>query len=394
MSTIQQRCPSCHQMLELPAGSSGRQASCPACQTQFVIAGAGAMPQSPTPPSPAQQTFPASTAANPYSIPLGGDRVDEPLPPLRGTNPYQPSAAAPAPMAKVGDIRIGQRSVEEIFGATWAIFKARWGSLVGALIIVIAASLGLVLVTSLVGMVTKEAMDPIAGMVLNVVVNVVSSLVSAWLYLGLTRSRVAAIGWPTFQPGAKPQDPRLQMNPTNPQPRSGDGKAVSVAATRLVGGRKTPAWGFAPGYHPSPLRGWMARPSVAATRLDLTLAIERQNAFGFRGDDGDLFFVGDDSDRADQRVALLKDLGFAVRRYLMDRVRVPVGHERHAGGPVHAVDVLERTPGDDRFHVARFHVDRHDGGVVGRGRPQRLLVVKGQPPRVDSGDAFTWTAST
>lgn len=176
MSTIQQSCPSCQRLLELPADAAGRKAQCPACQTQFVISAPAAAP-----------------AGNPYAEPIGGARIDEAPTPFRGGNPYQPAAAVShvGDTVSVGAFRIGQRSVEEIFGATWAIFKVRWGPLVGAFGIVFVVSIGLMMLSAGIGMVAQQTLDKTTSSLVSGLMNVVTTPISVFLYLGLVRNALA-----------------------------------------------------------------------------------------------------------------------------------------------------------------------------------------------------------
>lgn len=186
MSTIQQSCPSCQRLLELPSAAAGRTAQCPACQAQFVIAG-------PTVIGTRTPISPAAPTGNPYADPIGGARIDEGPTPFRGGNPYQPAAAVSTmgSTVSVGAFRIGQRSVEEIFGATWAMFKERWGSLVGAFLIVFAASIGMMLVSAGVSAVAQQMLDKNTSSIVGILMNVITTPISAFLYLGLVRNALA-----------------------------------------------------------------------------------------------------------------------------------------------------------------------------------------------------------
>ncbi|MGB7323661.1 MAG: hypothetical protein WBD31_02230 [Rubripirellula sp.] len=152
---LRQTCPSCNRLLELPESAAGKMAKCPACQDQFRVpdssspepgtelggagfggaefGGAGASSSTSETPDP------LATGESPFSRPIGGSIDKESYRPV-ATNPYQPSAATPM-NASVGNLDIGKRSVEEIFGVTWSIFKERWGILVGGYVIVFAISL-------------------------------------------------------------------------------------------------------------------------------------------------------------------------------------------------------------------------------------------------------------
>jgi hypothetical protein len=181
-------------------------AKCPACQTQFAIAGPATTATTATTASTATTATTASTATaptttnwanpaageNPYSTPIGGGSIDQTPAPFRGANPYQPAAAVSSnETISVGSFRIGERSVEEIFAAAWAIFKVRWGSLVGAFLITFAASLGLIVVSVVVNVVANQTMNQNSAMIVNVLANFVTVPISAYLYLGLSRNALA-----------------------------------------------------------------------------------------------------------------------------------------------------------------------------------------------------------
>lgn len=183
MSTIQQPCPSCQRLLELPSEAAGRTAQCPACRTQFVIGGPAAAPGEGSP----------APGVNPFSAPIGSGHVDEPSQPFRGGNPYQPAAAVSgvSDTDSVGAFRIGQRSVEEIFGAAWAMFKVRWGSLVGAFLIVFAVSIGMMILSAGVGAVAQQTLDKTTSSIVSAMMNLVTLPISTYLYLGLVRNALA-----------------------------------------------------------------------------------------------------------------------------------------------------------------------------------------------------------
>lgn len=179
MSTIQQPCPSCRRLLEWPASATGRMVQCPACQSRFAVAG----------PTGSAAGASASPGQNPFSTPIGG-AIDEPAPAsFRPSNPYQPAAAVSTAgqTVSIGAFRIGQRSVEEIFGATWAIFKERWGAIVGIFVLTTIASIGVFVFSAIVNAAaTKFIGEPVAG-IINVATSFVTIPLSIWLYLGLTR---------------------------------------------------------------------------------------------------------------------------------------------------------------------------------------------------------------
>lgn len=170
MSTIQQLCPSCNRLLELPASATGRLAKCPACEATFTIGvkeatkTADAQPPvevradssqpDPTPPidTPQPDTSsnnpasavdsvstaePASQGVNPFSAPLKS------MPPAQTqVNPYEPvSHPDPDPVAIVGELQIAPRSIEEILSPTLSIFGARLGYLILAFALWLIASL-------------------------------------------------------------------------------------------------------------------------------------------------------------------------------------------------------------------------------------------------------------
>lgn len=175
MNSIQQTCPTCLRLLELPADSAGRKARCPACQTEFVIGSSAA-------------------DANPFAKPIGAEIVDErPTRSSGGTNPYQPAAAVSTAgqTVSVGSFRISQRSVEEIFGATWAMFKARWQSLVGAFALVFGISIAMMIASAVIGAIAQQTLDRTTSSIVSGMLNVVTTPISVWLYLGLVCNALA-----------------------------------------------------------------------------------------------------------------------------------------------------------------------------------------------------------
>ncbi|TWU48415.1 zinc ribbon domain-containing protein [Rubripirellula reticaptiva] len=180
---LRQTCPSCNRLLELPETAAGKMAKCPACQTQFTVPASPSADLGSGSLSPAAATSaPLATGESPFSRPIGGSIDSESHRPA-ATNPYQPSAATPMNVS-VGELAIGQRSVEEIFGVTWAIFKERWGILVGGYVLVFAISVVAAFGPNLVTLVVGPAAGQDVAAVLSGVLSLFCNLLSTYFTLG------------------------------------------------------------------------------------------------------------------------------------------------------------------------------------------------------------------
>ncbi|QDT06167.1 hypothetical protein K227x_45750 [Rubripirellula lacrimiformis] len=203
MSMIRQTCPACNRLLELPEHAAGKTAKCPACEAQFVVP----MPVGPATdgqgfgdqgfgdqdsggqemgdqdsgasgagdpgfgsPIPGSMDAPG---ASPFSQPLGSTVDGHRQGPVSSKpNPYQPSVETPPATTFVGKLPIGRRSVEEIVGVGFAIFKERAGVLIGTYILVFLISLFAAFAPNLIGMI----MDMIGNEALSAVISGLSQL--------------------------------------------------------------------------------------------------------------------------------------------------------------------------------------------------------------------------
>lgn len=196
MTTFQQPCPSCQRALELPYSALGKQAKCPACQAVFEANG----PTETTQPSPEpnQDVFaaagfpsdsrsgsasgPASPAANPYTQP-----ANEAVSP--STNPYAPSTMAYT--AKPTAMQVREVGFDEIWSSGWAVFKERWGPVVGAFALATIGSFFLSLIANLVGGVVAAGNQEIGG-VLAGGLSLLTNLVTQYFSFGCTCVAIAA----------------------------------------------------------------------------------------------------------------------------------------------------------------------------------------------------------
>ncbi len=193
MSIIRQSCPSCSRLLELPDTAVGKTAKCPACLTLFAVP-SGTQPVKSKPLEAAPTEGASKDASNPFSKPIGGSMGYEghvfggatPAP-----NPYQPSVSSDTTSVGIGELRIAARSIEEIFGVTMAIFKERWGSLVGAFLVVFCTSVAMFIASSVIGTVAQANGGQGVGAMVQMLTSLVTYPISAYLYLGLVRNALA-----------------------------------------------------------------------------------------------------------------------------------------------------------------------------------------------------------
>ncbi len=199
---LRQNCPACDRMLELPDFAAGKTAKCPACQAEFnVPGGTGADPVhggavvAPTgtssQPGDGSDGPPMSEGESPFSRPLGGGPAGDgggayrPAP----LNPYQPSISTH--QATIGELNIGSRSVEEIFGVSFAIFKERWPTLIGGYVLVFAISIVAAFGPQLVTMVFGRVADANVTMVMSGIATLFFNLLSFYFTLGFVAVTLA-----------------------------------------------------------------------------------------------------------------------------------------------------------------------------------------------------------
>ena len=185
VTTFQQPCPSCHRALELPYNALGKQAKCPACQTVFEASG----PTEATQPSPepTQDIFAAagfpSGSANPYTQPA--NHAVSP-----STNPYAPSnmeyTAEPTAM------QVREVAFDEIWSSGWAMFKQRWGPVVGAFALATIGGFVLSFIVNLLGGFVAAANQEIGG-VLAGGLTLLTNVVTQYFSFGSTCVSIAAV---------------------------------------------------------------------------------------------------------------------------------------------------------------------------------------------------------
>lgn len=150
MDTINQQCPQCQAMLELPASAAGRLAKCPACQQTFRVPAADAAGASggtyPNSPSPSNFGVPPTSAAdssgNPFTSEASGGATS--------SNPYAVNknlAAVDTFHTVKGDLLIVRAKIDAIVSTAIEIFSARWQPLVlgGLIVFGLTFAMGLVL---------------------------------------------------------------------------------------------------------------------------------------------------------------------------------------------------------------------------------------------------------
>ncbi|WP_146454344.1 hypothetical protein [Rubripirellula tenax] len=130
----------------------------------------------------------STPSSNPYSEPIGGSiggatRSSQPQTSSYVPNPYQPSVATPG-STQIGELQVGQRSVEEIFGAAFAIFKERWGTLVGGYAIVFAISIAAAFGPNIVGLVAGMGGNKEVAAALSGLSSIFFNLLSSYFTLG------------------------------------------------------------------------------------------------------------------------------------------------------------------------------------------------------------------
>ena len=161
MSSIEQLCPQCSRMLELPADSSGKMAKCPACEATFRVG--DDQPSTETSvdadsnPSETQALDPTTDAGNPFGNAL----------------------------------TIVTRNIDEIVSATKRIFMTHWKPSVLSCVIALAGSLlivGVMFGLSLLAQKVAGNIGTMAIIMLSVPVGIVASI---YLLVGVGRVHLA-----------------------------------------------------------------------------------------------------------------------------------------------------------------------------------------------------------
>lgn len=127
-------CTECNNTLEVPDGSEGEKAKCPACSAIISVPHAQPHQSSPSPD--------ANAPVNPYES-------------TSRLQPHGPSSLAPS-----GELTVRQIDIGWTFTATWELFKVHFGILIGIFLIMMAAST----LTSIVLFVLRMAVFIMTGM--------------------------------------------------------------------------------------------------------------------------------------------------------------------------------------------------------------------------------------
>ncbi|MFK8115414.1 MAG: hypothetical protein AB8B91_24670 [Rubripirellula sp.] len=198
MSTLRQVCPSCKRSLELPSEAEGRLAKCPACQATFTAHADLIPPAQQQPPQPAAQDPSESPAADPAPTqpqrPVSENPFVEPLEsgpaPTATPNPYAP-AAYREPIQTIGELPIVDRSIEEVFSPTLAIFAQRWSALLIAFIVVGVGSFVTMFASLFLFAMLSELGQEVGAVVSLVLLVPVGIFASAYFSVGICRNAIA-----------------------------------------------------------------------------------------------------------------------------------------------------------------------------------------------------------
>ena len=193
MSQIQVKCPSCQRTLQLPATAAGRNGKCPACEQIFQVpqlpgggfspGTSGATPPPTGPPNDAagQPNFGAAAgASDPFAAPVS---------PFGGgsSNPFQsPATVSNAPVSSTAGA-VQSTDFGDVFNLAWGIFKSRWGSLVGP--ILLAGLLGIV--ASIGNNIIGAMIDLSVPGVGTLLTSITGAFISAAMYLSIARTSQA-----------------------------------------------------------------------------------------------------------------------------------------------------------------------------------------------------------
>ncbi|MCH1441510.1 MAG: DUF975 family protein [Rubripirellula sp.] len=167
--SIQFPCTECENTLEVPDGSEGQQARCPACSALVNV--------------PETQTHNAerSTETHDFMNPYASTSALDP----QGTSSFEP----------VGEITVQQIDIGWTLKATWELFKVHFGILIGIFMIMVAAgfltSMGLLILRFAVLAINGELNQPDALTPImigfSVFENITSQLVNLWFTIASIR---------------------------------------------------------------------------------------------------------------------------------------------------------------------------------------------------------------
>ena len=166
--SIQFACIECNNTLEVPDGSEGQQAKCPACSAVVEV---------PTASTPAPNPHETDQSVNPFA-------------PTSAMDAQGSSSLAPS-----GELTVQQIDIGWTFKATWELFKVHFGILIGVVMLMMAAafitSMGLLVLRLVVMAITGEVNQPDAVTAtvigLGIFENVVNQAVSLWFTIGAIR---------------------------------------------------------------------------------------------------------------------------------------------------------------------------------------------------------------
>ena len=166
--SIQFACVECNNTLEVPDGSEGQQAKCPACSAVVEV---------PTASTPAPNPYETDQSVNPFA-------------PTSAMDAQGSSSLAPS-----GELTVQQIDIGWTFKATWELFKVHFGILIGVFMLMMAAafitSMGLLVLRLVVMAIAGEVNQPDAVTAttigLGIFENVVNQAVSLWFTIGAIR---------------------------------------------------------------------------------------------------------------------------------------------------------------------------------------------------------------
>ena len=167
--SIQFDCTECGNTLEVPDGSEGQQAKCPACSAVVNV------PHSKTPD------------------PEGSPETPDPMNPYASTSTLDPQGTSS--LDPVGELTVQQVDVGWTLKATWELFKVHFGILIGIFMIVVAAgmltSFGLLALRFALLAITGDLNQPDAAtpimIAFGIFENVTSQLVNLWFTVASIR---------------------------------------------------------------------------------------------------------------------------------------------------------------------------------------------------------------
>jgi hypothetical protein len=172
--SIEFRCPTCTKLLRVGDDAAGKQAKCPQCGTILLVP-ATVPPAAPEPPQP-QPTWPGPQGPT--------------VPPPDADNPYRSPAAGtfgPDSPPQPGDIRVTPLSIESAFGATWTIFKERWGiCLLAVIIVVVLSQIVPRLIGAFFGGIAAAAHSNEMAVMSGVLAGLIAMVFNMWLTTGQT----------------------------------------------------------------------------------------------------------------------------------------------------------------------------------------------------------------